>query len=290
MPQAKGPFPHWGMAQLCSPDSAVRDPSFEYGEASREWTGMEMPPLPEDEFGGKVLGTVLDSFKSYMDICNSPQYRHYHTASSYVYPHHPTPLLPLFTPGVQGNFPDIHSLIVEQFDFEAPHDPTWDERPFDRVVWRGQTSGPQWDKYAPWISSHRSRLHLLSHAETGSREITLALPLPDDPDLTPRQKLVQSKKRKREFAQQVEAPNYRLNPLFLDTGMVGPAVQCIKEDGTCDEMFKVFSGYETRLSFDRSNLYKCQCYPTLPVFDLIEYADVLDIDGSAYECGTVGCG
>jgi hypothetical protein len=75
---------------------------------------------------------------------------------------------------VHGNFADIHCIITEQFDLEAPNDPPWEERPFDRVVWRGQTSGPQWDAQAPWITSHRSRLHLLSHAEKGSRNISIA--------------------------------------------------------------------------------------------------------------------
>jgi hypothetical protein len=32
--------------------------------------------------------------------------------------------------------------------------------------------------------------------------------------------------------------------------MVGPAVQCVKEDGTCDEMYEVFQGYDKRISFD----------------------------------------
>jgi hypothetical protein len=31
-----------------------------------------------------------------------------------------------------------------------------------------------------------------------------------------------------------EMSNYRLNPLFLDTGMVGPAVQCVKDRARCD--------------------------------------------------------
>lgn len=224
------------MAQTCPADSAVREPGFVYGEASRDWTGLEMPPLPDGS-----IGTVIESFKKTLDVCNSPQYRHFHTVTSWVYPHHPTGLLPLFTAGVHGNFADIHCIITEQFELEAPHDPTWEERPFDRVVWRGQTSGPQWDAHAPWISSHRSRLHLLSHAEEGSRNITLT-----DKD---------------DVARSVEVEHYKLNPSYLDVGMVGPAVQCIASDGTCDEMFKLFGGYESRLSFDRSSLYKCAFSP-----------------------------
>jgi len=54
----------------------------------------------------------------------------------------------------------------------------------------------------------------------------------------------------------VEVPNYRANPLFFDTGMVGPPVQCVREDGTCDLMYEVFQGYDKRISFDRASLYK----------------------------------
>ena len=231
--QAKGPFPGWGMPQVCAPDSALRAPGFEFGDASRASSGKEMPETPSG-----AAGTVLESFKRSLDVCNSPQYRHFHTATSYAYPQHPTGLLPLFTPGVHGNFPDIHAIITEQFDIEAPHDPTWEERPFDRLVWRGQTSGPQWDKGSAWISSQRSRLHLLSHAESGTTRIALAHP-------------------RTEIVQTVEVPNYRLNPLFFDTGMVGPPVQCIEADGTCDEMYEVYEGFDPRMSLDKANLYKC---------------------------------
>lgn len=144
---------------------------------------------------------------------------------------------------------------MEQFEIEDKHDPTWHERPFDRVVWRGQTSGPQWDRYCAWISSHRSRLHLLSHNEQGDKNLTLAL--------APDQALgARGSGAQREVAHSVTVPNYRLNPSYLDTGMVGPPVQCIDE--TCDEMRKVFNGFDPRLSLDRSNLYKCRYLPRLP--------------------------
>jgi hypothetical protein len=104
-PKLLGPEPHWGMAQVCSPGSAVRSTGFDYGEPSRAWTGKEMPPLPSaPQANQTVVGTVIDSFKGYMDVCNSPQYRHYHSSTSWVYPHWATGLLPLMTPGVQAGF------------------------------------------------------------------------------------------------------------------------------------------------------------------------------------------
>jgi len=230
-PKLRGQFPHWGMPVFCPAGSAVRAEGFDYAWAPADSTGFEMPPLEENS-----IGALLDDFKGYMNVCDSPQYRHFHCTTSWVYQHHPTPVLPLFTPGVQVTLGDIHGLIVEQLELESQHDPTWEERPFTSLQWRGQTSGPLWEKITPWRTTQRARLHLLSHQETGSRKVVVT----DGNDIM----------------RSVEMPNYRVNPLFLDAGMVGPAVQCVKEDGTCDEMYEVFQGYDKRISFDRASLYK----------------------------------
>lgn len=240
-PQERGPFPHWGYPIFCPPESAVRAPGFDYGWASMESTGLEMPELPTG-----AVGTVVEDFKRSLDLCESPHYRHFHCTTSWVYQHHPTPLMPLFTPGVQHSMGDIYGLIVEQLDFEQRHDPTWEERVFPALHWRGQTSGPLWDSHGPWRSTQRARLHLLSHTEAGERTVALA----DEDDNVVTKTI----------------DNFKLNPIFLDTGMVGPAVQCVKEDGTCDEMDRVFQGYDKRVSFDRASLYKYQ----------------LDVDGNSW--------
>ncbi|GAA5975973.1 hypothetical protein JCM11641_002854 [Rhodosporidiobolus odoratus] len=241
-PKEKGPFPHWGYPVFCPPGSAVREPGFDYGyHASLDATGFEQDlPLPGS------IGSLLGSYKDYMNVCEAPHYRHAHCTTSWVFSHHPTPVMPFFTPGVQATFGDVHALIVEQLELEAKHDPTWEERPFTALQWRGQTSGPLWESLTPWRTTQRSRLHLLSHQEDGHRNITVT----DEQDLM----------------HTVEVPNYRVNPLFLDTGMIGPAVQCVKEDGTCDKMFEVFQGYDKRISFDRASLYKY----------------VLDVDGNSW--------
>ncbi|GAA5858199.1 hypothetical protein JCM1840_001083 [Sporobolomyces johnsonii] len=241
-PQEKGPFPHWGMPVFCPPDSAVREPGFEYGyTAPMESTGLEMSPLVEGS-----IGSLIADFKGYMNVCEAPHYRHTHATTSWVFGHHPTPVMPMFTPGVQVTFGDVHALIVEQLELEAKHDPTWEERPFTSLQWRGQTSGPLWEHNTPWQTTQRARLHLLSHQEDGVRNIIVT----DEED----------------NMRSVEVPNYRVNPLFLDAGMVGPAVQCVQEDGTCDKMYELFQGYDKRISFDRASLYKY----------------VLDVDGNSW--------
>ena len=104
------------------------------------------------------------------------------------------------------------------------------------MIFKGQSSGPFYDQYSAWKSSHRARLHILSHNEEGSRNITIA----DENDLV----------------KTVEVPNFQLNPTFLDTGIVGPPVQCHQEDGTCDEMTKVFNGFDPRVTFEKASLYR----------------------------------
>lgn len=232
-PKEKGPFPQWGMPVFCPPGSPARTLGFEhYGyHGGLDATGLEMIPLVEGS-----IGSVVGDFKHYMNVCEAPHYRHTHATTSWVFAHHPTQVLPMFTPGVQTTFGDVHALIVEQLELEMRHDPTWEERPFTALQWRGQTSGPLWEKNTPWKTTQRARLHLLSHQEDGFRNITIT----DGNDLM----------------RSVEVPNYRVNPLFLDTGMVGPAVQCVQEDGTCDQMFETFQGYDKRISFDRASLYK----------------------------------
>ncbi|GAA5996632.1 uncharacterized protein JCM10292_003101 [Rhodotorula paludigena] len=242
-PKERGPFPNWGYPIFCPPDSPARELGFEgYGyHADLTATGFEMPPHPEG-----ANGSLVADFKGYMDVCYAPHYRHTHCTTSWVFSHHPTPVIPMFTPGVQTTFGDVHALIVEQLELEAKHDPAWEERPFTSLQWRGQTSGPLWEATTPWRTTQRARLHLLSHQEDGRRNITIT--------------------DERDVMRTIEVPNYRVNPLFLDTGMVGPAVQCVKEDGTCDKMFEVFQGYDRRLSFDRASLYKY----------------VLDVDGNSW--------
>jgi len=244
-PKERGPFPNWGYTVFCPPESPARELGFEkYGyHADLASTGFEMPPHPEGS-----IGSLIGDFKNYMDVCYAPHYRHTHCTTSWVFSHHPTPVMPMFTPGVQTTFGDVHALIVEQLELEAKHDPTWEERPFTSLQWRGQTSGPLWESITPWRTSQRARLHLLSHQEDGLRNITVT-----DAD---------------DVMHSVEVPNYRVNPLFLDAGMVGPAVQCVEEDGTCDKMFEVFQGYDKRISFDRASLYKYVLGPSLslPLF------------------------
>lgn len=68
------------------------------------------------------------------------------------------------------------------------------------------------------------------------------------------------------IARRKAVKNSVVNPLFFDTGIVGPALQCLEEDGTCDQMGEVFEGFDDRLSFEDQEEYKYQ----------------LDVDGNSW--------
>lgn len=89
----------------CSPDSAMRGKGFDFGKADKEdpLAPFVMPPLPNDDDheertgrgvdGGEenqreeVVGTFVGlDLRRYMDVCNSPQYRHTHSGTSWTWP------------------------------------------------------------------------------------------------------------------------------------------------------------------------------------------------------------
>lgn len=54
------------MPQACPSNSPMREEGFEYGKASKDWDGTEMPRLPDDYTAAFVRDSV-----SYLDICKN---------------------------------------------------------------------------------------------------------------------------------------------------------------------------------------------------------------------------
>lgn len=215
---------------MCPPGSAVREKGFDYGWASMDSTGYEMPPLIEGS-----VGSVIENQTAYMDHCNAPHYRHFHCTTSWVYEHHPKPVVPLFSAGVQSAMGDIYTIIVEQLGISAPSDPEWEDR-IDKLVWRGQTSGPYWSADVPWRATQRARLHLLTHQTDGQRSINMPAT--------------------GEVVVPKSFSNAEVNEEYFDAGMNGPPVQCSKGDGTCDKMTEVFGGFDKRISLEDEAQHK----------------------------------
>lgn len=79
-PIMESPPPGWGIPQTCPTDSKMREEGFEFGDPDVGRTGLEVQPPPS-----KGVGSLVGGFKEYLDVCNSPQYRHFHAATSWSY-------------------------------------------------------------------------------------------------------------------------------------------------------------------------------------------------------------
>ena len=88
------------------------------------------------------------------------------------------------------------------------------------AYWRGSTTGNHY-KINDWERSHRIVLHQMTN-ERGSDQVQV---LVEDPAQA-------NRVVKRTYTRKV------LNDLYMDIGLVGPAIQCEKPDGTCEVMQK----------------------------------------------------
>lgn len=79
-PVMESPPPGWGIPQTCPTDSAMRDESFVFGDPDKGRTGLETPSPPPE-----AVGSLIGAHKEYLDVCNSPQYRHFHAATSWSF-------------------------------------------------------------------------------------------------------------------------------------------------------------------------------------------------------------
>lgn len=241
-PVMPSPPPGWGIPQTCEPTSTMRAEDFDFGWANKSRTGFELAEIIPGS-----IGSLVGGFKKYADICNSPQYRHFHSSTSWSFQTWPTSVLPLFTPGVHARFGDPYAIITEQFADTFEESVPWEERSQAKAVWVGQASGALYDASTPWQSTQRPRLHLLANKDNlGQREIVIA----DEDGL----------------AKRVQVDKAQLNAEYFDAGIVGPAEQCVQEDGTCDKIPTVLEPYHKYMSFDEQNQYKY----------------LLDIDGNSW--------
>lgn len=94
--KAEAKHPH-AFIGTCHLDSVMRSERFEFGKASFDKdAGVRMPEdsVPQ---GAQATFVGLDLGR-YMDVCNSPQYRHTHSGTSWTWPM-PGPNFPFMTVG-----------------------------------------------------------------------------------------------------------------------------------------------------------------------------------------------
>ena len=153
-----------------------------------------------------------------MDICQHPEIMPIHgftTAPGTT----AGPLVPLFTFAKTTIHSDVLVTPLEQYsDTYIGYDPEWKKKKHDRVLWRGSTTGANFDEHSDWRASQRSRLHFLSHEKKGKKSILMT----DGAEGAIKEETVDLGK---------------MNEAYMDTSFSGSPVQCDKK--TCDLLSKV---------------------------------------------------
>lgn len=144
---------HW--ANACPPDSPLR--------------------LAES---GKVSSPTSQSQHSYifdhpkaMDVCQNPDIVPLHGFTA-------TPgtnlgeLVPLFTFSKTNLHSDILATPLEQYSTAyKEQNVAWEDKPHNKLLWRGSTTGIEFTKDREWKESQRFRMHLLGHGKKGSKTV-----------------------------------------------------------------------------------------------------------------------
>ncbi|KAF7303773.1 hypothetical protein MIND_00606900 [Mycena indigotica] len=224
-----------GWISACSPGSPARD--FSIDEASE-------PPPPNSK------KTFIHDHKLAMDPCLHPRHfwRHGQLLS---YDKGPTPqreLVPEFSycsSHLHHNirFPTPYGWVD---DLSHGDNPDWQDRPDERVLWRGSNTGIFHSQKTRWRTSQRALLMQLTNNIRGSISILGPSNSPTDP-----------------VGQPVQIRSARVNPGIFDVAFAGDPIMCDKQ--TCELLQKLFPWRKRQSAKDAG-----------------EYRYVLDVDGNGW--------
>lgn len=112
------------------------------------------PPLPRSFIHDHSLG---------MNICLHPEYLNLHSLTgNYGLGPTPVPFWPLFSHSKMQLYSDMLLTPMEQYEHQVGLDPDWKEKKFDKMLWRGSTTGSRYDRRTLWrlsqVRSHSSSL------------------------------------------------------------------------------------------------------------------------------------
>ncbi|GAA5885978.1 hypothetical protein JCM6882_004220 [Rhodosporidiobolus microsporus] len=204
-------------AQACAPNSPLR----------RSERGEFTP-----DYSGDAQRSFIWSHAKAMDLCQHPESRklHGHTMQQGV----PLgPLVPLFTFAKTRLHSDILTTPIEQWEAHyIGYEPAWEGKSMNKLLWRGSTTGVEFDRHTPWRKSQRARLHLMSHETEGERSVIWS---------------------QRGQLRESNISTATLNQLYMDTSFSGALQQCDPE--TCELMLKTME-FKPTIGLDESNTYK----------------------------------
>lgn len=109
-----------------------------------------------------------------MDLCQHPEIMPIHGFTTSIGTN-PGPLVPLFTFAKTNIHSDILVTPLEQYSADyIGYDPDFSSKKYNKLLWRGSTTGVDFTVDSDWKSSQRSRLHFMTHQKEGKKQILLA--------------------------------------------------------------------------------------------------------------------
>jgi hypothetical protein len=124
-------------------------------------------------------------------------------------------LQPVFSFSKMAMHSDVRLVPLEQYNDTFERDPLWADKPFDRAVWRGSTTGVWFDRTTRWRSSQRIRLYWLGRDAQGARRVRF-------PDVADDRHTHERTVRHEDLTRR-----------YLDFAFSGEIWQCVEEDGRC---------------------------------------------------------
>lgn len=118
-----------GWAQICPPSSALR----------------QVPPVDERLQKHRIYtepkrrSFIYDHVEA-MDLCSHPDWQLIHGFTAWPGPR-PGILYPLFVSTTTSMHSDLLVPPIDQYDRPKGNDPAWEDKKYDKVIWRGTTTG-----------------------------------------------------------------------------------------------------------------------------------------------------
>ncbi|KAG8896928.1 F-actin-capping protein subunit alpha [Tulasnella sp. 403] len=161
----------------------------------------------------------IDDHLATMDFCNNPDILDNNGIFLYNRSRKSS-IMPLFVQCKLRQGGDIlHPSLARYKNFDKVEMIPWSKRTKSKLFWRGRMTGSFHNKRPDWRKSHRVRLHNVAHnVILGENRVDL---LVEDS---------RGRLSRRTYTRK------DLNDAYLDVGLIGPAMQCAKHDGVCDDI------------------------------------------------------
>ncbi|KAK4056641.1 hypothetical protein OIO90_002193 [Microbotryomycetes sp. JL221] len=238
-------------AQGCSPDSPLRQIEQQVASSNPSSSQTELAQRLKAAYtttsavGLATKRSFIYDYQPSLDICQHPEIMPMHGFTS-VLGTNEGPLVPLFTFAKTNIHSDVLVTPLEQYSpTYIGYDPPWEKKEFNKLMWRGSTTGIDFLTTTDWKNSQRARLHFLTHDLKGSKQVLISN---GGKDAVVKEEIIKM---------------HNLNKAYMDVSFSGGPVQC--DETTCQEMSKL-------IDFQ----------PTMGLTDSYKYKYVIDVDGNGW--------